>query len=106
MKPISLFAALLLPPMVVGYSLLAQAQRPVPRLTPAQIQQITGGLYPYNSQNFFRLGQSQLENEIKTLSQQRQLLTDGILRIDQNVLKQPDFSKFERPPELSPTLRK
>lgn len=106
MKPISFCVAFLLTPLAVNLSLPAQAQRPIPRFTPSQIQQITGGLYPYNSQNFFRLGQAQLENEIKTLNERRQLLTEGILRIDQNVLKQPDFSEFERPPETSPTLGK
>lgn len=86
---------LLLAPWLAAQAAFAQTP-PLPRFTPSQLQRITGALYPLDSQNFFRRGQQQMEAEIKRLNQRR-LLTEGVLKISQDVLKQPDFSQFERP---------
>ncbi|WP_421657642.1 hypothetical protein [Leptothermofonsia sp. ETS-13] len=100
MKFIPFFALILIPVVwnQVVWNQPAPAQAPPPplRLTPAQIQRISSGLYRFNSQDFFNRGQRRLEDEIQILTQRRQFLTEGILKIDQKTLKQPDFSQFER----------
>ncbi|QZZ21348.1 hypothetical protein J5X98_02365 [Leptothermofonsia sichuanensis E412] len=88
--------ALLLIPWLLPQPAFAQAQQPLPRFTPSQLQRITSALYRFDSQDFFRRGQQQIENEIKILNQRR-LLTEGVLKISPDVLKQPDFTQFERP---------
>lgn len=82
---------------LLSQTAIVQAQQSSLRLTPSQIQRINSGLYRFESQDFFRRGQQQLEGEIKTLNQRRLFLTNGVLKIDPETLKQPDFSQFERP---------
>lgn len=54
-------------------------------IAPKQIQQINSGLFRSNSQDFFELGNRQLEREIAILLQK--IVTEGeeILEIDENL---------------------
>ncbi len=102
MKSIPFFAFILIP--ILG-SQPASAQAPPPplRLTPAQVQRISSGLYRFSSQDFFNRGQRRLEEEIQIVTQRRQFLTEGILKIDQKTLKRI-YASRERQEETSDTL--
>lgn len=72
-----------------------QAQS-IPELTPEQKLQISRDLTPRNSQDFFRQGQAQLEQEIR-------LLDRRVLSSDQTVLKiDPTLRDSERLQPFSP----
>ncbi|MCL6436852.1 MAG: hypothetical protein K6T90_22115 [Leptolyngbyaceae cyanobacterium HOT.MB2.61] len=97
------FFALILIPFPGGQPASAQAPPPPLRLTPAQIQRTSSGLYRFSSQDFFNRGQRRLEEEIQILTQRRQFLTEGILKIDQKTLKRI-YASRERQEEPSDTL--
>lgn len=79
--------------------------RPLPeRLTPGQLQRFSRDLTRPNIDDFFERGQRQLEREIDLLLRRRILLSEGILKIDEKLQLQQDFSNFERPNLERPTL--
>lgn len=97
MKPriYCLATILALYPLLWESATLAQ---PAPiRFTPSQLQQLSGGLYQFNSQEFFAQGQRRLEEEIKLLDRRDQFLKEGVLKISQDLQVKPDFSPYERP---------
>lgn len=60
----------------------ANAQRPLPSLTPAQAQHLSRDLVPYNSQDFFRQGKDSIEREIQILRQSQLRSIKPVLKID------------------------
>lgn len=74
-----------------GFPVAVSAQ-PV---TPSPIQQINSGLFPSNSQDFFRQGNRQLEQEIKTLLQKRLTSEGEILEIDEKLRSEPGHKEFK-----------
>ncbi|MCC5643750.1 hypothetical protein LC607_12495 [Nostoc sp. CHAB 5824] len=75
-------------PLVVSIAFLlaiqtsANAQQPLPSLTPAQAQHLSRDLVPYNSQDFFRQGKNSLEREIQILRQRQLRSIKPVLKID------------------------
>jgi hypothetical protein len=64
-------------------------------LTPTQIQLVNSGLFPSNSQDFFRQGNRQLEQEIKTLLQNRLTSEGEILEIDEKLRSELCHKEFK-----------
>lgn len=73
---------------------IAQTAPNIGNLTPSQIQQITPGLYPFSSREFFRQGQAQLEQEVRFLQQQRLRRSIRDIKVD-NIDVQRDLQKLE-----------
>ncbi|MBD2524823.1 hypothetical protein [Nostoc sp. FACHB-133] len=69
----------------------ANAEQPLPSLTPAQAQSLSRDLVPYNSQDFFRQGKDSIEREIQILRQRQ-------LRSIKPVLKIESVQQIKRPP--------
>ncbi|MBN3906885.1 MAG: hypothetical protein HWQ35_10100 [Nostoc sp. NMS1] len=69
----------------------ANAEQPLPSLTPAQAQSLSRDLVPYNSQDFFRQGKDSIEREIQILRQRQ-------LRSIKPVLKIDSVQQIKRPP--------
>ena len=63
-------------------------------LTPTQIQQINSGLFPSNSQDFFRQGNRQLEQEITILLQKR-LTSEGEILEDEKLRSELGHKEFK-----------
>ncbi len=98
---IGLCTATLLPAVLAPVS-LAQSH-PVPlRLSPAQLQQISGALTRFDSQDFFTRGREQLENEVKLLTERKLFLSEGVLKISRDLQIQPELAPLERPDVFSP----
>jgi len=76
----------------LGFPVAVSAQ-PV---TASPIQQINSGLFPSNSQDFFRQGNRQLEQEIKTLLQKRLTSVGEILEIDEKLRSELGHKEFKR----------
>jgi hypothetical protein len=68
----------------------ANAEQPLPSLTPAQAQSLSRDLVPYNSQDFFRQGKDSIEREIQILRQRQ-------LRSIKPVLKIESVQQIKRP---------
>lgn len=60
----------------------ANAEQPLPRLTPGQAQHLSRDLVPYNSQEFFRQGKNSIEREIKILRQRQLRPIKPVLKIN------------------------
>lgn len=73
-------------------------------LTSSQIQQINSGLFRSNSQYFFREGNRQLEQEIKSLLQQRLTSQKKILEIDKKLRSGLGHPEFQISPHNSDTI--
>ncbi len=97
MKPTTYSLTAVLALLAGLWSSVAIAQPPAIRFTPSQLQQLSGGLYHTNSQDFFEQGQQQLENEIKLLDRRDQFLKEGVLKISEDLQIQSDFSQYEHP---------
>ncbi|MEH2346882.1 MAG: hypothetical protein V7K55_02555 [Nostoc sp.] len=75
-------------PLLVSIALLlavqtsANAEQPLPNLTPAQTQSLSRDLVPYNSQDFFRQGKDSIEREIQILRQRQLSSIKPVLKID------------------------
>jgi hypothetical protein len=75
-------------PLVVSTAFLlaiqtsADAEQPLPSLTPAQAQHLSRDLVPYNSQDFFRQGKDSIEREIQILRQRQLRSIKPVLKID------------------------
>jgi hypothetical protein len=75
-------------PLVVSTAFLlaiqtsANAEQALPRLTPAQTQNLSRDLVPYNSQDFFRQGKDSIEREIQILRQRQLRSIKPVLKID------------------------
>jgi hypothetical protein len=73
-------------------------------LTSSQIQQINSGLFRSNSQDFFREGNRQREQEIKSLQQQRLNSEKKILEIDKKLRSGLCYPEFQISPHNSDTI--
>lgn len=60
----------------------ANAEPPLPRLTPAQAQHLSRDLVPYNSQEFFRQGKNSIEREIQILKLRQLRPIKPVLKIN------------------------
>jgi hypothetical protein len=88
-------------PLLVSIALLlavqtsANAEQPLPNLTPAQAQSLSRDLVPYNSQDFFRQGKDSLEREIQILRQRQLPSIKPVLKIDlvQQIKRRPYSAK-------------
>jgi len=75
-------------PLVISTAFLlavqtsANAEQPLPRLTPAQAQNLSRDLVPHNSQDFFRQGKDSIEREIQILRQRQLRSIKPVLKID------------------------
>ncbi|MCC5603096.1 hypothetical protein [Nostoc favosum] len=75
-------------PLVVSTAFLlviqtsANAEQPLPSLTPAQAQHLSRDLVPYNSQDFFRQGKNSIEREIQILRQRQLRSIKPVLKIN------------------------
>ncbi len=75
-------------PLVVSTAFLlaiqtsANAEQRLPSLTPAQTQNLSRDLVPYNSQDFFRQGKDSIEREIQILRQRQLRSIKPVLKID------------------------
>lgn len=76
---------------------IAQSAPNPPRLNSSQLQSISRDLFRFDSQDFFRQGQVKLEKEIEQLTQRRQLLSEGILKVDPDLKLQQDLQQLEQP---------
>ncbi|WP_260446175.1 hypothetical protein [Nostoc sp. UCD120] len=76
---------------LVAVQTSANAEQPLPSLTPAQAQSLSRDLVPYNSQDFFRQGKNSIEREIQILRQRQ-------LRSIKPVLKIEPVQQIKRPP--------
>ena len=74
----------------LGFPVAVSAQP----LTPTQIQQINSGLFPSNSQDFFRQGNRQLEQEITILLQNR-LTSEGEILEDEKLRSELGHKEFK-----------
>lgn len=76
--------------MYVGISpAIAQSVPPINRLTPLQRQRTSRDLVPSSAQDFFRTGQSKLEQEIRWLTRQRSP-NENLLKVSQGSPVQPE----------------
>lgn len=91
------FVALALLPALSAGAAVAQPSPNIPRLNSSQLQSISRDLFRSSSEDFFRQGQVKLEKEIDQLTRQRQLLSEGILRVDPNLKLQQDLQQLEQP---------
>jgi hypothetical protein len=75
----------------------ANAQQSLPNLTPAQAQNLSRDLVPFNSQDFFRQGKESMEREIQILRQRQLPSMKPILKIDpvQQIKRPPTQQKPE-----------
>ncbi|WP_375510170.1 hypothetical protein [uncultured Nostoc sp.] len=76
-KPLVLSTAFLL-----AIQTSANAEQPLPSLTPAQAQHLSRDLVPYNSQEFFRQGKNSIEKEIQILRLRQLRSIKPVLKID------------------------
>lgn len=71
-----------------------QAQSVPLKLSPAQVQQISRDLTPFNTRDFFRRGNEQLEREIQLLARGIPFSSDRLLQIQEQARLQ-DFTQGE-----------
>lgn len=90
-------AALALTYVGIG-SAMAQAAPAIDRLTPLQRQQISRDLMPSSSQDFFRTGQANVEQEIRWLARPR-LPNETLLKVSDGSQRQP-AEQTEKPVRL------
>ncbi|MEH2323676.1 MAG: hypothetical protein V7K32_08905 [Nostoc sp.] len=76
-KPLVLSTAFLL-----AIQTSANAEQPLPSLTPAQAQHLSRDLVPYNSQDFFTQGKNSIEREIQILRLRQLGSIKPVLKID------------------------
>ncbi|PSB31826.1 hypothetical protein [Stenomitos frigidus] len=75
---------------------LAQSAPHSNSLTPLQRQQLSRDLIPSSAQDFFKAGQTHLEQEIRLLTRPRSPLNEPLLTVHQDTQTQPQ-TKPERP---------
>ena len=76
----------------------ANAEQPLPSMTPAQAQHLSRDLVPYNSQDFFRQGKNSIEREIQILRQRQLRSIKPVLKI--NSLQQIKVPYTQQKPNI------
>ncbi|MBW4581119.1 MAG: hypothetical protein KME42_16250 [Tildeniella nuda ZEHNDER 1965/U140] len=85
--------------LVAASASLAQSVPHSDRLPPSKLQQFSRDLTPSSAQDFFKAGQTELEQEIRLLTRPRSPLSENVLTVRQGTQAQPEI-KPEQPVAL------
>lgn len=85
--------------LVAASASLAQSAPHSDRVSPSKLQQFSRDLTPSSAQDFFKAGQTHLEQEIGLLTRPRSLFNENVLTIRQGTQPQP-ATKPEQPVSL------